>query len=583
MKRFHKILIAAILFFQLLPAFGQNADHQSPDSSWNSLSRKRGYQLLSGFDTISRTPLRVYALYMKGNKFGLLDGEGKELVKALYDEFPDLDKESAGRSGLYALPWLRVYDNNLYGIIDYQGREILPVAYSGIRCETRMVTEKPQHYRVEFRWYQIDSVSISFKMDRSGRIFDRVKIPEKEKTSERDGLGRSGISEDSDNLKLRIGEEDSYPVTQRYTIPPYSTEQEAMEKIFDDGTFYDARTRKYGFVNKKSGNTLIPVEYDRIVNDRFGRIVAIKYNTIIDSARRNNIVSVTRKTMYDLKGKLLFPLDYEEILLFNNLYFLTKNGKIAIYDTLLKPISDHIYDEKIGAGNNKVMSLALNGKYALFNLDAKPFTDFEYDRFAIPDENDLPFPMIIARKNGKEAIMDYKGNFYTGFDYDRIIAECHVSERGGISVSVSHSGEPNAYFFVKKNNLWGIMDTTYNLVVECAYSDMNKCYDKDIIYVKKDRNWGILRIADQFFIYPVELIRKPDSRNGFFVVFKESKYGIVRKDGTLLHELTLPADPHISRYYPGLLRIRYSTSSDLYSIYVDHSGNKVTLSQWRNR
>jgi len=63
----------------------------------------------------------------------------------------------------------------------------------------------------------------------------------------------------------------------------------------------------------------------------------------------------------------------------------------------------------------------------------------------------------------------------------------------------------------------------------------------------------------------------------FFVVQKEGKYGIIGKDGTMIHELTIPVKPRIRHYYPGLLRINYSNSTDHKTIYVDHFGRRVAL------
>lgn len=530
------------------------------------------YQLLSGFDTLTRKPLRVYAMYMQHNKFGLIDVQGKIITKPWYDAFPDLETTI----GLASHPGIRVMSGGFYGIIDFDGAEILPTAYDAIRCIKEEIEDgvDPEtgsvRIKIVFKWYSIDSADVRFKRDAKGRIFDLVL---KQRKYDESGEGSPYGNEGPDGYGRPVPE--TYPVSICRTIMPKSPALRVLNDMYEEGEVYTATTHKYGFVDRKTGDTLIPAVYDRMVQDNFGRIHVFQYD------RTNS--SGDLQALYSIKGDLLVPLIYEQIDLFNGIYLLTKNGKTAHYDSLLNPLSGHIYDKKMSSGNDQVLSLAINGKYALIHLEGKAFTEFEYDQFAIPDPQNLPFPMIIATKNGKQAIMDFTGKLYTGFDFDVILAECHVSFQGDVKLATgSHaSNHRNAFFFVKQNALWGIMDTNFQMILPCVYENMGKCYDRQFLFVCQNTKWSIVNLPGQSLVYPITLSKKPEMKRDFFVISKENRFGVIRKDGSLVHDITLPGSPRISKVYEGLVRLENFNGYEELITYIDDYGNTVSLTDLR--
>ena len=87
-RALHLVLICCTLAFTARgqQPFRINDLGEVTDPGFPAFIRQHQYQAVSGFDTVSKKPLLIYALYVRDNKLGILDNSGHEVTPAVYDK-----------------------------------------------------------------------------------------------------------------------------------------------------------------------------------------------------------------------------------------------------------------------------------------------------------------------------------------------------------------------------------------------------------------------------------------------------------------------------------------------------------------
>ncbi len=269
----------------------------------------------------------VCSVFIKDRKRGLTDSLGNEIVPAQYDEFEIYKEFAIARK------------DSLYGVLDYEGKILLPVEYSNIK-----------------KGRGKDSTKIVFTACKDGLyglvdINNEILIPFKYHSM---GYFNDGVSD--------VG-------TERYKYAIINEEGELITpfKFNFIYTFYDriAATdkgyRKYGVIDTE-GNEVIPFTYelttvvsghkDLILAKRDGKYGAINrqnevevpfefdYIYYFNQETETSVAQLNkRRGLIDKSGNIILPFEFDAILTyFENVHV------VGIKDNLEKIDTDNLYD-----------------------------------------------------------------------------------------------------------------------------------------------------------------------------------------------------------------------------------------------
>lgn len=567
-------ILSFLLCLLSLSAYGQNSkyysDGKTNDDEVQQLIKAKGYQALSGFDTVSIDPVLIYAIYFKNNKMGLLSHTGKEITPAIYESFPGLENTSGSNQFSYHKHWT-VKREGKYGMVNLLGKEVVPPKFINITY-IQSVNEQSGWYIDEYYLAQIsDEAMITIStLGEMGDIPDEAEYDEV----------------NDDMLDIYTHEVPDYLVEKNEAdYPDYG--QVWHSTNYPYVVYKNLTLEKCGLMNVETGDTLIPFIYDGMsVNYTYDVQLNI-WDSTTGQGRYKRIVK-QRHGMADTNGRILFEPIYQSVYRFNDVYqVVDMNNKMALYSLSRRALGGFIYGPEMGSGNGTYMVLQKGEKWGLVNMEGEAVTTFEYDGFSFPAYHDLPTSIIIVQKEGKVAVMDFSSaTILTPFTYSQIIPECNV-ESGGFGIHEAFrfiSNRRNLYFFVArvKMNLsgpnltqYGIMDTNYRELIPCQFDQMIKCYERSLVIVRKDNHWGILNLNTKEYLVPFLLTSQPEEVNyRYFLYSKEGKYGMIDYSGNVVIPFVEEQAFRREYYYTGLTRVyRY----DGYAAYYDGMGNRVEV------
>ena len=129
-------LIVVFIFhcFYIHAQYNFDVDHLGEITNnleYERLMTDREYQVLSAFDTISKLPLKVYAVAGRNNKFGIIDTNGEEITPIIYDDiwldYVDIKLNSKQDSKTtYSIIAVK---HERFGLLDLHGNEITDFKY----------------------------------------------------------------------------------------------------------------------------------------------------------------------------------------------------------------------------------------------------------------------------------------------------------------------------------------------------------------------------------------------------------------------------------------------------------------------
>jgi hypothetical protein len=157
---------------------------------------------------------------------------------------------------------------------------------------------------------------------------------------------------------------------------------------------------KYGYVDEKTGNLVIPYKYDYAGLYFFEGLAAVKLNGKIG--------------YINTFDKMVIPCKYDDIIYAGNfsegLIYVGLNGKYGFIDATDNMVIPCKYD---GAGNFKegLAPVKLNGKYGFIDKTGNIAIPYKYDYAYLHSFSD---GIAIVEFNGKEGYTDIAGTFYKG-------------------------------------------------------------------------------------------------------------------------------------------------------------------------
>lgn len=299
--------------------------------------------------------------------------DGRFIIKKINDvtfakEFNEIGK--------YDEEFICVSKDGEWGLINYEGEEVIPIKYG----EIVDFSKKNIHVKIHKLGNKIAEI------DWEGNEIYPIRRVE-----------NAWIYESMLNMRCGLMDETHNPIT--------NLEYFKIEHLYGD-YFKALKDDNWGIIGSK-GNVILSFEYDAIYHISEG------YSKIAKGKSWNNKWGVV-----DPEGDIIIPIDFYEILGINNQIVQVrkeKYGKIAQFNFK----GEEIYTYK-KCGDIIIYESSILGKSGLMDSEYRPITDLIFDEVTGTRTNDY-----IVKKKSKYGIITYSGNVIVPLKYDRII------EKGG--------------------------------------------------------------------------------------------------------------------------------------------------------
>lgn len=362
----------------------------------------------------------------KNDLYGLTDLKGKELLPCEYESIEALE----GVENTF-----KISKEGSYGIVDDSGSVLIPVTSNYIQIDN-LGTEKNQGFIVKNADGKYGIV------DTANKQIVEVKYESVEKVFKNDYyvVTESGkqIIVKKDGTKVLSGDYDKIV---------------AILQNPENGVIYQSKN-KYG-VMKLDGQVLINAEYDSLKEGKSGVVIAKKNDKygIIDLENNIKVDFKYTSISYNEKADLYIAEDEQ----FSN-EILSSDYEVKQTGYLIELDTDKGY-----------LELNQDNEYKYYNFKFE-----EQKEESIFTQNTL----FISKKDGKYGFVDKKGNVVVDYIYD-------------------DATNQNSYGFagVKKDGNWGVVDKDGKLIKEPSYN-LDDYLKVDFIggwYLGKDLNMNYYR------------------------------------------------------------------------------------------
>jgi hypothetical protein len=301
---------------------------------------------------------RLLLIAKENNKYGVIDAEGKIIVPIIYDQ---LHKCVGCGNGL-----ITVKQNNKWGLITPDNKQILPTTYNEIRRLTRNVIQvRPNEVR---RFGLIDSLG--------NFIVDTMQT--------HIGVERYGIHYRNGNLVGLLNLNGEVILPQEYSKIEHRDNRNLLVK----------KGNKYGLLNAKA-EEIIPIQYSYLSTYTKKKFIMAR-----DTLGKVGILD------FDNKTKIKFL--YDELAIFDDTrYFYKRDGKYGIMDNKEKVLKTFKYSKMRKEGD--FFLVEENNKQGIIDIEGNILLPIKY--FYIKDPHDLyQHGHCKVRINGKYYHVDRYGN-----------------------------------------------------------------------------------------------------------------------------------------------------------------------------
>ena len=386
--------------------------------------------------------------FSENNKRYYVNIEGERVTDAIYDNNYSASIEDCDKG------WIGVRKNELCGAIDVKGKVLIPCIYED------MMT-------IESEW----------------NVINYLGCKKKEKY---------GIVD-----------------TNNQEIVPFLYDDMSFEIV--DNDIIMLKKGRWGALSIKDGKAIIPFVYEKwdIYNSN-GNILFLLCD------KNGNYGAI------NTKGRMVIPFvfcDYQ--IDFDNKYIIVKdkNNRWYVYETSGKRKELCSFDD-IGYASNGFLDVKKNGFWGCVNLSTgKVTTPFIYKEVSIRFNGTITKAKkkdgtcVVINKFGSElATIDELCDYHSSNPFKDGLITAYRDGKVGCLNSEGTTIIPFVYdilihldgcelFAFEKNNLWGIVDYSNNVLVQPQYSSITK-FDGggDMFTVKKNEKWGVVNRHNEVLI-----------------------------------------------------------------------------------
>ena len=498
-------------------------------------------------------------------KYACLSKEDKWVAPFEYD---DITLDGFSHEGLIRVE-KKTEDAKLLGLLDKDGKEILPCKYKSISKFENGVAS----VEIDGNKYWINKegneVSQPEATDAKKSVYEEYEVVERD--------GKYGIV-DKDGNAITPFKYDHIKGC------PQSVNHPNIIK-FSKGYAEVEINKLRGLVNEK-GEEVVPCKHEVIQNITNGMFVSVSYN------------GGKKFGLYDTKGNEILPVIYSFIHIFENgLVFVEKSSKCALIGvpsetakepekkSKVKKVKAPLKYSEIGTFSEGLVSV--KGKYYGFiDKDGNEVltTDYVYGGKGGFDAADMFVDGKAIVRKGSYGFIDKDGNVVIPCNYreahrfsDGVARVCSVKEKmygfinkeGNEVVSLKYIAAQDfseGLAAVKIDGKWGFIDASDKEVLPFKY-DNAMSFSEGLAAVKIDGKWGFIDKNGNEVI-PCRYDEVSSFSEGRASVMSNNKYGFIDKEG---NEAVPCKYDGVGSYSEGFA----SVFSKFRYGYIDMAGNEV--------
>ena len=334
-----------------------------------------------------------------------------------------------------------------------------------------------------------------------------------------------------------------------------------ITEIKEDDNVYllTYRNGKAGML--KNGQTIIENEFENIEYDSVNAILAVQKNA--------------KQGIYDLKGKEILPISYDEIAFAGKYINATKDGEFMVFDgsgTLqqndsyksIQPVANGKYNITIDRAN-KYGVVDANRTIVISN-------EYTYIEYAFDDN-------FIVSKDGKSGLVSCKDNFNILIPIEKNIIQ-NIKGTRIIQTIDSNANTSEIYnqniekVLTRKDARIYIKDDYIEIATQNSidYLDFNgnikdakDIFNNQIIAKEKDGKWGYVDRNGNTVVYFKYDMATNINEYGFGAVKQNGKWGVIDGEGKIIKEPVYEIDDlepqFVGEYYmvSNIYQISYYT------------------------
>lgn len=430
------------------------------------LSNYKNVQAISIYTNVNLTPYEKSVLtYKENGKYGLINLEGKQITKPVYDEISSIN---------YKEGTFLVKQNELEGIINMKGKVIIKCEYESVTSDNYysengnkkqagfIVSKKTEDgYRYGYANYR-------------GTIILNPIYTQLERVTE--------IANEKGVYFIAFKNGQAGLLKNNKEILNY--EYEDIQYNVLGSIFVTKRNGKYGAVNQE-GTTVLYPEYDNVytggmylnalkdkdifIFDLNGNKIETNEVSKTKTENANYYITIDKNNKYkvvDSKDNIIIDKDYTYIEYLPGDYFIVeRDSKSGIIDSNGKSVIELKYDSISRINETDILQMETNKNIALYNLNMKEIVSMDN-------------AIVKEVKDEKAYILIYSD---TDFKY--------LDKTGNILTS-QNLFENNSLFAKNINGKWGFVDKDGNLKVQNDYELVTDFNKYGFAGIKKDGKWG---------------------------------------------------------------------------------------------
>lgn len=369
-----------------------------------------------------------------------LNSKNEEILTE-YEQIEALENIDENGNAWYEKKILKIKQNGKYGLIDFNGKQLLPVEYDEITA-----------------LYGMENSILIRKDGKVGLANDNGGIIVEAKYAEIKNLGDT-----YKNGYITISEDGKYGVIS-------TTKKQILENKYDEiaqtylGEYYLVKENGKQKLIDSKGNAVIEKGFDEIKSATSNGVIFVKGNlygemntsgkTTIE-AKYQDLKESTKGTYIAKQNDKYGIIDQEQNTKLKFDYAgITYNEKAKLYLAEDAEYKTSIIDDKFNVKITGILSeinvdksyirMRIDDEYKYYNLNCEEKSNTE-----ILEKNTL----FLNKKDGKYGYVDKKGNVVVDYIYDDATEQ---NEYG--------------YVAVKKNGLWGSIDKNGKIIIEPKYN-----------------------------------------------------------------------------------------------------------------
>lgn len=418
--------------------------------------------------------------YEQDGKYGIIDFNGKQVTKAIYEEIDTLQFKEGE---------LLVKENGKYGVINIKGATLVEANYDKI--ETDRFYDEENGYK--------DSGYIVSNTTAEGYRYGYVNIEGKQILETKYNDLYRIVDKKGKDIYLICAENGKYGVIKNGK-KIIENEYQSLTYMQSNDTLIALKGKKYGVVSIE-GKEIVPFEYQQIdisgeyihatdtdghikIFDADGKETDINENVSIINIENTDykiyIEYINEKTTYSIynKQEKITKNEYAYIqYLYNNYFIVCDNdGNLGIIDDKENIKLDFNYSSMQKIDNTEMIQA--------LNKNTKETEIYSKDIEKICELRDA----IIENNEGYIKIYNDKEIKYIS-DEEKEVNNTEVLKN-------------NKIFAKKSGNKWGFVDIQGNKIIDYKYERVTEINEYGFAGVQQDGKWGVINDAGQTIIEP---------------------------------------------------------------------------------